>query len=125
MHINEIRDGICENLGSIECHSLWDDLLQETNPANYGYEVDSVWVQRNDIWVVVPNRSFTFKNLHLSFSARLSGTKDGYNQNFQFKLSGSGSFEFGEDSQGIRVSHIDLDEDQDLDLYGESTSRVE
>ena len=124
MHINEIQDGICKNLGSIDSHSLWDDLLQETNPANYGYEVDSVWVQRNDIWVDVPNRTFTFKNLHLSFSARLAGTKDGYDQDFQFKLSGSGSFEFGEGIQGIRVSHIDLDDDQDLELYGESTSRV-
>jgi hypothetical protein len=125
MHIDEIRDCICEYLGSIDGYSLWDDLLQETNPANYGYEVGSVLVQRNDIWVDVPNRTFTFKNLHLSFSARMAGTKGGYDQGFQFKLSGSGSFEFGEGSQGIRVAHIDLDEGQDLELYGESNSRVE
>jgi len=124
MHINEIQDGICKNLGSIDSHSLWDDLLQETNPANYGYEVDSVWVQRGDIWVDVPNRAFTFKNLCLRFSARLAGTRDGYDQGFQFTLSGSGSFEFVEGSQVIRVAHIDLDEGQDLELYGESASKV-
>ena len=98
--------------------------MQETNPANYGYEVDSVLAERNDIWVDVPPRTFAFTGLHLSFLARLAGTKDGYNQQFHFRLSVSGSFEFTEGSRGIRVVRISLDEDQDLELYGQSMSRV-
>ena len=127
MHLDEIRDGICESLGSVKGDSLWDNILQETCPANYGFEVASVIADRNDIWVDVPNLTFTFKNLRLSFSARLGGSnlKSGYDQTFHFKLSGSGSFIFKNGSQSIQVEKIDMDEGFDLDLYGESESRVD
>lgn len=126
MHIDEIRENICESIGSIEGHRLWEDILQETTPANYGFEVDSVLVEKKDFWVDVPNGTFTFKNLHLNFSARLGGSnlKNGYDENFEFKLSGSGSFVFKKGGRDIEVERIDIDENEDLDLYGESTSRV-
>jgi hypothetical protein len=126
MDINEIRDAICDNLSSVDGHSLWDDILEGTSPANYGFEVECVSVERNDIWVDVPNRTFTFKNLHLTFSARLGGSNlnNGYDEEFHFKLSGSGSFVFTTGSQSIEVEHVSIGEDEDLDLYGDSASRV-
>jgi hypothetical protein len=125
MHLDKVRDGICDSLSSGDGHSLWDEILQETCPANYGFEVESVFVDRNDIWVDVPRRTFTFKNLELSFSARLGGSnlKNGYDQTFHFKL--SGSFNFKNGSQSIQVEEIDMDEGEDLNLYGESVSRVD
>lgn len=126
MHLDEIRDGICESICSIEGHKLWDEILQETCPANYGFEVESVLVELNDIWVDVPKRTFNFKNLKLSFSARLVGSnlEDGYDQCFHFKLSGSGSFDFMNRSQSIQVEQIYIDENEDLILYGKSASRI-
>jgi hypothetical protein len=127
MSIDEIRDGICDSLCSIEGHNLWDKILEETYPANYGFEVESVVVKRNDIWVDVPERTFTFKNLHMTFSARLGGSNqdDGYDEDFHFEFTGSGSFIFKKNKESIQVKHIDLYENQDLDLYGESKSRVD
>jgi len=126
MHLDEIRDGICESICSIEGHNLWDEILQETCPANYGFEVESVLVERNDIWVDVPKRTFNFKNLELRFSARLvsSNLEDGYDKGFHFKLSGSGSFVFKNKSQSIQVEQIYIDENEDLNLYGKSASRI-
>lgn len=126
MSIDKIRDGICDSLCSIEGHNLWDEILEETCPANYGFEVESVVVKQNDIWVDVPERTFTFKNLHITFSARLGGSNldDGYDENFHFEFTGSGSFIFTKSKQSIQVKNIDLGENQDLDLYGESKSRV-
>jgi len=93
----------------------------------FGTKFSRRLVDRNDICVDVPNRTFTFKNLELSFSARLGGSnlKNGYDQTFHFKLSGSGSFKFKNGSQSIQVEEIDVDEGEDLNLYGESTSRID
>jgi len=126
MDIDDIRESISNNLSSVETHELWGDILQETNPANYGFEVDYVSVEKKDIWVDVPNRTFTFKNLELQFSARLgaSNLRAGYDQDFQFKLSGSGTFSFKEGSRDIEIERIDIGENEDLELYGDSSSRV-
>ena len=126
MDINDIRKSISDNLSSVETHELWGDILQETNPANYGFAVDDVSVEEKDIWVDVPNRTFTFKSLYLWFSARLgaSNLRDGYDEDFQFKLSGSGMFSFNKGSQDIDIERIDIGENEDLELYGDSSSRV-
>ena len=126
MDINDIRESISDNLSSVMTHELWDDILQETNPANYGFEVDYVSVEKNDIWVDVPNLTFTFKNLELQFSARLvaSNLRDGYDKDFKFKLSGTGKFVFKKGSQDIEIEKIDISENEDLELYGDSSSRV-
>jgi hypothetical protein len=126
MDINDIRTSISDNFSSFETHELWEDILQETNPANYGFEVDDVSVDKKDIWVDVPNRTFTFQNLYLSFSVRLgaSNDRDGYDEDFQFNLSGSGTFRFDKGSQVIKIERININENKDLELYGESSSRI-
>ncbi len=63
MEISEIRERIADKLSSDETHDLWNEHLDETNPANYGYELDSVYVDMKDIFVDVPARTFTFKTL--------------------------------------------------------------
>lgn len=125
MNLDEMRDQICDSMRSFEGYSLWDDTIQETTPGPYGFEVESVEVERNNIWVDVPNRTFTFQNLHLEFTARLGGSNDesGYNETFKFKLSGTGGFTFVEGSSQILVNHVTANES--LDLYGESTARVD
>lgn len=124
MDINKIRECISDKLSSVVTHELWGDILQETSPGNYGFEVDSVSVGKNDIWVEIPERTFSFKNLNLQFSARLgaSNERDGYDENFEFILSGSGTFSFEKGSQDINVEGVVIKED--LELYGDSASRV-
>jgi len=119
MDINDIRERISDKLSSVETHELWGDILQDTTPGNYGFEVDSVSVEKKDIWVDVPERTFTFKNLDLHFFARLvaSNLRDGYDQNFGFDLSGSGTFRFEKGNEDIEIERVDINED--LDLYGD------
>jgi len=126
MDINDIRVSISDSLSSVQTHELWGDILQETNPANYGFEVDYVSVEKKDIWVDVPNRTFTFKDIELQFSARLgaSNLRDGYDEDFQFKLSGLGTFSFKKGSRDIEIERIDISENEDLELYGDSSSRA-
>jgi hypothetical protein len=124
MDINDIRTSISDKFSSVVAYELWEDIMQETNPANYGFEIDDVSVDKKDIWVDVPNRTFTFQNLYLSFSVRLgaSNDRDGYDENFQFNLSGSGTFSFEKGGRDIKIERINRNED--LELYGESSSRI-
>ena len=126
MDINDIRNRISEKLSSVETHELWDDILPNTNPANYGFEVDCVSIEKEDIWVDVPSRTFTYKNLDLQFSTRLvsSNLNDGYDKDSTFKLSGSGRFGFIKGSQDIVIEGININDNEDLELYGDSSSRV-
>lgn len=116
MEIDQIREQISEGLSNDIF--LWDDILQETNPANYGYEVDTANVDIRDIWVDVPKRTFTFKNLTLYFSVRLgaSNDRDGFDENHDAVLSGSGTFDFVKGGQRIEVKQVNVENDS-IDLY--------
>lgn len=119
MDINQMRERISESFCSIEGHELWNDILQDTSPNNYGFEVDYVDVAMNDIWVDIPNRTFTFKDLTLQFTAQMgaSNPEHGYSEDFEFTLSGEGHFEFKAGGQGLEINSICVNET--LDLYAD------
>jgi hypothetical protein len=114
MEIDVIREKLSEKLDDL---FLWNDILQETDPGNYGTEDVEVIIYPQDIWVDIQSRTFTFKNGNLSFCARLvsSNDEDGYNEDFAFTVSGSGEFEFIEKSKDIQINKIEINEK--LDLY--------
>lgn len=117
MEISLIREKLADKLCSTEVYDNWIDILQETNPGNYGVEDIEINVDVNDIWVVIPERTFTFKNTELSFCARLGGSSDesGYDANFKKVVSGNGKFDFYNKSQDIKIMEFTINEN--LDLY--------
>ncbi|MGD9930372.1 MAG: hypothetical protein AB7U05_10165 [Mangrovibacterium sp.] len=119
MEINVIRKKLVDKLNSSETYNKWIDILQDTNPGNYGVEDVEISVDYKDIWVVIPEKTFTSKNAELIFSARLGGSsaESGYDANFRIAISGNGQFEFTSNSQDIRI--VDFSINEHLDLYPE------
>ncbi len=119
MEINVIREKLVDKLMSSETYDRWIDILQETNPANYGVEDIEISVDDKDIWIDIPGKTFTFKSAELIFSARLGGSSDesGYDANCRIAISGNGQFEFTNKSQDIKI--IDFSINEHLELYPE------
>jgi len=117
MEINVIREKLVDELNSSDSYDKWIDILQDTNPGNYGVEDVEISVNYTDIWVDIPEKTFTFKNAELIFTARLGGSSDesGYDANFRIAISGNGQFEFTNKSQDIKI--VDFSINEQLDLY--------
>jgi len=117
MEINLIREKLTDIIYSNELFDKWVNILQHTNPGNYGVEDIQVNIDSKNIWVNIQERTFTFKNAEISFSARLgeSNEKNGYDANFRKKISGQGQFEFVRNSEDLRITEIEINES--LDLY--------
>ena len=117
MRIDVIRKKLAEKLKSSDTYNIWIDILQHTNPANYGVEDIEINIDFNDIWVEVREKTFAFKKSELIFNARLggSGEESGYDASFRIGISGNGQFEFTNKSQDISIVSFDINED--LDLY--------
>ncbi len=117
MEIKLIREKLTDIICSDELHDNWVNILQHTNPGNYGVEDIEICMDPNNIWVNIPERNFTFKNAEISFSARLGGSseKNGYDANFSKTISGQGQFEFVQNSNDLKFTEIKINES--LDLY--------
>jgi len=118
MSIDTIREAIADKLSNNE-YETWAGLLEDTNPAHYGVEDINVGIGFNDIWVDIPKKNFTFKNVELSFSLRLGGSSDknGYDEEFTKTVSGHGEFEFSKNDSGVVVRSFGINEY--IDLYSE------
>lgn len=117
MEIKLIREKLTDIICSDELHDNWVNILQHTNPGNYGVEDIEINMNLTNIWVNIPERNLTFKNAEISFSARLGGSseKNGYDANFIKKISGQGQFEFIQDGNELKITEIKINES--LDLY--------
>jgi hypothetical protein len=117
MEINLIREKLTEIICSDELFDNWVNILQHTNPGNYGVEDIRINVDYRNIWVNIQERTFTFKNAEILFSARLGGSneKNGYDANFNKEISGQGQFEFVKNSDDLIITEIEINEP--LDLY--------
>lgn len=113
MLLDEIREKIAELLSQ---HSEWVNKLNDTEPGNYGIEDYDVSVTKDDIYVDIPSRTFTFKNVEFSFTAVLGGSNDGFNVDAQKTATGTGTFEFVDGSDNILLEEIEIQ--VDLDLIG-------
>jgi hypothetical protein len=119
MDIDLIREKLADKLCSAEENINWIDILQDTSPGNYGVEDVYVDVSMKDVWVDIPERTFSFKNTNLSFSARLGGSSDksGYDETFKKIVSGNGKFDFATAGKDIKIINFFINED--IELYGE------
>jgi len=118
MEIGKIRELIADKLDS-DSAEIWLGILDDTNPGHYGIQELECQITENNIWVDVPNRSFSFKNASFTFTARLGGSseRNGYDQSFTFTVSGAGSFDFSVGGKDIDIKDFNINEE--LNLYGE------
>jgi len=113
MDIDIIREKVANKIS--ENHEEWSDVLNDANPGHYGASYWEVEVNPNDIWVDIPNRTYTFKNAQFSFTVRLGESgKDGMDMDFSKVASGKGKFDFSNDGNDIELKELEIDVDLDL-----------
>ena len=111
MKNDEIRERIATAL-DMDCDEIWFGILDNATPGHYGVEDLSVRVAKNDIQLNMPERTFTFKEAALSFSARLMSSReeDGVDIDFKKVVSGAGAFDFNQ-TGGIQVEKFAINEE--------------
>lgn len=112
MHIDKIREKLAEEISNDM--EIWNDVLNDTSPGNYGCDHWEVEIDFNDIFVDIPKRSFSVKSG--SFSADLvMGSSKGdssFNTSYSKPFSAVGKFDFDGDS--IKITDIDIDISSDI-----------
>lgn len=110
MTLEKIREKIAEDL---QFHPAWEEELNNSEPGHYGIIDSEVELNSGDVFVNIPQRSFTFKNAQFHFTLNLMSTSDGIKHS-SFKVAdGRGTFLFVE---GDDIEIEDLIIEVDLDL---------
>ena len=115
MSIDEIREQLAYKIST---DMIWDEKTNDTNPGNYGCDDVEAEVSAENIFVDIPNGTFTFKNALYSFSARIGGSRVEDSQMFPFSTDakGEGKFIF-KDKDTVEIDEIEVY--ADLDLFEE------
>ncbi len=115
MEIENIREYISIELGM---YSEWADELNDTSPGHYGVESWDAEIMPKDIWVDIPNRTFSFKSGQFSFTLTLGSSKgdNSFEDTFSKSVSGNGTWDFSSNNSVIINS---LEVEFDTVLYNE------
>lgn len=114
MKLQEIRDQLIQNLENDI--SNWDDVINNTNPGNYGVEDWDVSVPEKDFFVDIPSKTFKFKNVDFSAKLLLGGSNEesGFVQEYSKPAKGNGVFEFVENNRKVIITDINIEIDSDV-----------
>lgn len=117
MQIDEIREKIAESISNDM--GIWDDVLNDTTPGNYGCEYWEANVDYKDIFVSIPDRTFTVKNGDFSADLTMGASKgdSSFNASYCKSFSATGKFEF-KNSDEITIEEITIEIDRNI--YSES-----
>lgn len=113
MQIDEIREQIAVIISTDM--SIWDDVLNDTSPGNYGCEDWEAEVDFNDIFVDIPARTFTVKNGSFSADLVMGASKgdSSFTESYSKSFSAAGNFDF-KNSKEIIITEIDIDIDRQI-----------
>ncbi|NAY92960.1 hypothetical protein GTQ34_13635 [Muricauda sp. JGD-17] len=115
MILDEIREQLANKI-MIDL-DVWNDVLNDTTPGNYGCNHWDASVDYQDIYVNIPERTFVVNSG--SFSANLvmgaSKGEHSFNENYSKPFSANGKFDF-KNSKEIIITEISIDIDSDI--YG-------
>lgn len=112
MNIDQIRIALADKISS---HSEWHDVLEQSEPGHYGIIDSEVNITKDNIWVDIPNRTFTFKEVDFNFKLQMMSSNDGIEDDFSRITGGSGMFQMNGNNVVIEEMKIEID----LDLYAE------
>ena len=112
MHLDKIREKIAEEMSSDM--EIWNDVLNETSPGNYGCDDWDAEVDFNDVFADIPNGTFKVRNGNFSADLVMGGSRgdSSFNTNYSKPFSATGKFEFVGDK--IKITEIEIDIDSDV-----------
>ena len=113
MELEKIREQIIEEISTnIE---LWADVFDNTNPGNYGLNDWDIIINENNLFVNIPERTFTFDNVNILADLILGGSNkdDSISHKYNETAKGNGCFEFVNNKQ-IKITSINIDVELDL-----------
>lgn len=116
MQLDEIREQIAELVSTD--FDVWNDVLNNTSPGHYGCDHWKAEIDYNDIYVNIPERTFTVKNGHFTADLILGSSKgdSSFNESYSKPFSARGKFDF-KNSDKLNIEKIDIEIDSDI--YGE------
>ena len=108
MDIEKIREKLALEIAQSE---EWVDKLNDSNPGHYGVENWDVSITNENIWVDIPTRTFTFKNVTFDFEVQLgsSNKDDGFQTSFSRVANGQGVFEFNSNEVTVEELSVEFD----------------
>lgn len=116
MEIDKIREQIAEEI----CNDMeiWNDVLNDTSPGNYGCDHWDAEVDYNNIYVNIPARTFEIKSGSFSADLVLGASKGDSSMNFNYSkpFSAKGKFDFS-DAHNVKIEDIEINIDNDI--FGE------
>ena len=97
---------------------VWNDVLNNTNPGNYGCDHWDSEIDYEDIFVDIPNREFKIKNGNFTADLVMGATRGdhNFNENYNKPFSAKGKFDFKNAKQ---IGVVDISIDIDSDIYGD------
>lgn len=116
MKLEEIRNQILSQLqNDLSC---WDDVINNTNPGNYGVEDWDISVSANNFYVDVPNKTFNFKDINFTAKVLLGASHgdSSIEQDFSTRLYGKGTFDFTSNKE-VRIENIEISPNVNLNIY--------
>ena len=113
MEIDEIRNQIAEKLSND--FDVWNDVINNTSPGNYGCDYWEAEVDYNDVYVDVPRRTFNVKNGSFSADLIMGASKgdSSFDTKYAKSFTANGKFDF-ENSNTIKFEEINIDIDSDI-----------
>ena len=104
MKLEEIRSQLLTQL-QINLN-YWDDVINNTNPGNYGVEDWDISISPNNFYVDIPNKTFSFKDMN--FTAKvLLGASHGDSSIEQDFIS----------NKEIKIENIEISPNVNLNIY--------
>ena len=116
MTIDEFRDQIAMQLQVSS--TIADEVLNGLNPGIYGSDDTGMSIMHTDIYVDIPKKTFTFKNLNFYSKVRVGASRDEDSMlvDFETTIKGHGSFDY-ESSKKIIISEIEIDHTSNTDVF--------
>lgn len=114
MKLQEIREQLIQDLENNITN--WDDVINNTNPGNYGLEDWDVSVSEKDFFVDIPSKTFKFKNVDFFAKLLLGGSNEdsGIVHDYNKLASGHGTFDFTDNNRKVTISDIYVEIDSDI-----------
>jgi predicted nucleic acid-binding protein len=117
MNIDIIRERLADIIANSE---QWIDALNDTSPGHYGVDDWEVYISKENIWVDIQKKTYSFKNVKFNFSLQLGSSRDddAFHQKFSKSATGQGEFTFSSTKNDISLQSIIIE--FDLDLFSEN-----
>jgi hypothetical protein len=113
MKLQEIREQIAYELENDI--NNWSDVIDNTNPGNYGLEDWNKTIPHKGLWIDIPSKTFKFKDADFFAKLVLGASKgdSSFTHDYNKTASGEGTFEFISKTK-IAISSLEIEIDSEI-----------